>query len=329
MSTAHDVVAVGNAIVDVLAHADEAFLDAHGMDKGIMTLIDAERAEAIYRAMGPGVECSGGSAANTAAVIASLGGSPAYIGKVKDDLLGTVFRHDIEKAGVAFGCTPSADGASTARCLILVTGDGERTMNTYLGACRELTSGDVDEALVAAAKVVYLEGYLWDEPAAKAAMLKACHTARAAGGAVALSLSDPFCVNRHRAEFQDLVKREVDILFANEDEALALFESETFDAALAALRPHVRLAAITRGGKGCVVVAGEETLAVPCESVETVVDTTGAGDAFAAGFLRAYTQDLDLSACGRLGNLAAGRIITHFGARPERPMGDLYARATA
>lgn len=326
---AHDVVAIGNAIVDVLAHADESFLAAHGMDKGIMTLIDAPRAEAIYRAMGPGVECSGGSAANTAAVIASLGGNPAYIGKVKDDILGTVFRHDIEKSGVAFGCSPSANGASTARCLVLVTADGERTMNTYLGACRELTSDDVDPALIAAAKVVYLEGYLWDEPEAKAAMLKACHAARQAGRLVALSLSDPFCVNRHRAELQDLVKREVDILFANEDEAIALFESTDFDAAIEALRPHIRLAAITRGSKGCIVISENTTCPVASDPVDKVIDTTGAGDAFAAGFLRAYTQGHDLSTCGRLGNLAAGHILTHFGARPERPMGDLYTRATA
>lgn len=326
---AHDVVAIGNAIVDVLAHADESFLAAHGMDKGIMALVDAERAEEIYQAMGPGVECSGGSAANTAAVLASLGGRPAYIGKVKDDLLGTVFRHDIEKAGVAFACANSGNGASTARCLILVTADAQRTMNTYLGACRELTSADIDEALIAAAKVVYLEGYLWDEPEAKAAMLKACRAARAAGREVALSLSDPFCVHRHRAEFQELVRREVDILFANEDEALALFESADFDAATESLRAHVSVAAITRGAKGCAVVSSEGVRAVAAEPVAEVVDTTGAGDAFAAGFLRAYTQGHDLSACGRLGNLAAGRIITHFGARPERPMAELYARATA
>ncbi len=326
---AHDVVAVGNAIVDVLAHADESFLAAQGMDKGVMTLVDAERAESIYQAMGPGVECSGGSAANTTAVIAALGGFPAYIGKVRDDLLGTVFRHDIERAGVAFGCVPSGNGASTARCLILVTDDAQRTMNTYLGTCRELTSADIDEGLIAAAKVVYLEGYLWDEPEAKAAMIKACRVARAAGREVALSLSDPFCVNRHRAEFQDLVRREVDILFANKDEALALFEAPDFDAALDSLRPHVRIAAITRGAKGCVVIAGDTTHAVATEAVAEVVDTSGAGDAFAAGFLRAHTQGHGPDVCGRLGNLAAGRIITHFGARPERPMAELYARATA
>jgi sugar/nucleoside kinase (ribokinase family) len=326
---AHDVVAIGNAIVDVLAHADESFLAAHGMDKGIMTLIDADRAEAIYQAMGPGVECSGGSAANTAAVISSLGGSPAYIGKVKDDILGTVFRHDIERAGVAFSCAMSGNGTSTARCLILVTGDGERTMNTYLGACRELTAADIDAGLIADSRVVYLEGYLWDEPAAKAAMLAACRAARAAGREVAMSLSDPFCVHRHRAEFQKLVKGEVDVLFANQDEAIALFEAADFDAAVDSIRPHVAVAAITRGAAGCVVISGGETLAVAPDPVAKVVDTTGAGDAFAAGFLRAYTQGHPLSVCGRLGNLAAGRIITHFGARPERPMADLYARATA
>lgn len=324
---AYDVIAIGNAIVDVLAHADDAFLAAHDMTKGIMSLVDAERAEAIYLAMGAGVECSGGSAANTAAVIASLGGTPAYIGKVRDDVLGTVFRHDIQAAGVTFASAPSNNGASTARCLILVTPDAQRTMNTYLGACRELTTQDVDAGLVAAARVAYLEGYLWDEPEAKAAMIKACRAARAAGRKVALSLSDPFCVHRHRAEFQDLVKEEVDILFANEEEAVALFESADFESALEAVRPHVAVAAITRGAKGCVVVSGETTLPVAADPVAKVVDTTGAGDAFAAGFLRAYTSDRALAECGRLGNLAAGRIIAHFGARPERPMKDLLSQA--
>ena len=325
----HDVVAVGNAIVDVLAHADEAFLESHGMAKGVMTLIDAGRAEEIYRAMGPGVECSGGSAANTAAVIAALGGRPAYIGKVRDDALGEVFRHDIANAGVRFASAPSDNGSTTARCLILVTRDAQRTMNTYLGACRELTEADVDAALIADSQVAYLEGYLWDEASAKAAMRKSCRIARDAGREVALSLSDPFCVNRHRAELQELVESEVDILFANEDEALALFESADFDAAVSALRPHVKLAAITRGAKGCVVIAGNATFAVATQPVYDVVDTTGAGDAFAAGFLRAHTMGFAPEVCGRLGNLAAGRIITHFGARPERPMADLYVQATA
>lgn len=325
----HDVVAVGNAIVDVLAHADDAFLDAHGMAKGMMTLIDADRAEEIYRAMGPGVECSGGSAANTAAVMAALGGRPAYVGKVRDDLLGAVFRHDIEAAGVTFSCKPSADGAATARCLILVTKDAQRTMNTYLGACRELTPDDIDADLIAGAKAVYLEGYLWDEAAAKAAMRRAAEIARGAGRAVALTLSDPFCVTRHRAEFQALVKTETDILFANEEEALALFESRTLDDAIAAIRPHVKLAAITRGAKGCVVVSGNATFEVAGQAVYDVADTTGAGDAFAAGFLRAHTQGFEPQVCGRLGNMAAARIITHFGARPDRPMADLYVQATA
>lgn len=329
LSPSLDVVAVGNAIVDVLAHADDAFLEAHGMAKGVMTLIDADRAEAIYSAMGPGVECSGGSAANTAAVIAALGGRPAYVGKVRDDLLGAVFRHDIENAGVAFACKAAADGVSTARCLILVTRDAQRTMNTYLGACRELAEADIDADLVASAKVVYLEGYLWDEDNAKAAMRRASRVARAAGREVSLSLSDPFCVNRHRAEFQDLVRDEVDILFANEEEALALFESTDFEDALAAIRPHVKLAAITRGAKGCVVISGNATHTVAAQPVYDVVDTTGAGDAFAAGFLRAHTQGFGPEVCGRLGNMAAGRIITHFGARPERPMADLYVQATA
>lgn len=329
LSASHDVVALGNAIVDVLAHADDAFLEVHGMAKGMMTLIDADRAEEIYRAMGPGVECSGGSAANTAAVIAALGGRPAYVGKVCDDLLGAVFRHDIENAGVTFTCAASANGAATARCLILVTRDAQRTMNTYLGACRELAPEDVDPDLIASARAVYLEGYLWDAETAKAAMRRAAAVAHEAGREVALTLSDPFCVTRHRADFQALVRDETDILFANEEEALALFESRDLDDAIAAIRPHVKLAAITRGAKGCVVVSGNATFAVAGQPVYDVADTTGAGDAFAAGFLRAHTQGCDPEVCGRLGNMAAARIITHFGARPERPMADLYVQATA
>jgi len=325
----HDVVAIGNAIVDVLAHAEESFLETHGMAKGVMSLIDAQRADDIYTAMGSGVECSGGSAANTAAVIASLGGKPAFIGKVRDDILGTVFQHDIAASGVTFTTMPSEDGVSTARCLILVTKDAQRTMNTYLGACRELTVADVDKSLIADSQVVYLEGYLWDEPEAKAAMVTACEAAKAAGRLVAMSLSDPFCVHRHREEFQDLVKTQVDILFANEEEAVALFESKDRDAALAAIRPHVKIAAVTCSAEGCVVIAGDETHKVAVDAVATVIDTTGAGDAFAAGFLRAFTQGLPLSVCGRLGNASAGQIIGHFGARPERPMAELYSQVTA
>ncbi len=328
-SATYDVVAIGNAIVDVLAHSDDAFLEAHGMTKGTMALIDAQQADDLYQAMGTSVECSGGAAANTAAVIASLGGKPAFIGKIRDDILGTVFSHDIKASGVAFASKPADNGTSTARCLVLVTEDAQRTMNTYLGACRELTEADVDPALVADCQVVYLEGYLWDAPEAKKAMIKACEAAKAAGRKVAMSLSDPFCVHRHREEFQDLVKNQIDILFANEEEAIALFESETLDQALAEIHKHVHLAAVTRGKDGCVVISETETFRVAVQDVARVVDTTGAGDAFAAGFLRGYTQDLPLQSCGVLGNAAAGRIISHFGARPERPLTDLYMQVAA
>jgi len=328
ISATYDVLAIGNAIVDVLSHAEDKFLQDHNMIKGTMALIDAQQADDIYNAMGPGVEVSGGSAANTAAVIASMGGKPAYIGKVRDDVLGTVFTHDIKSSGVEFRTKPSEDGVSTARCMIFVTPDAQRTMNTYLGACRELTSADIDTDLIADSQVIYLEGYLWDEEAAKAAMVDACKAAKAAGRKVALSLSDPFCVNRHRAEFQNLIKEQVDILFANEDEALALFESETLDDALESIRPHVQIAAVTCGAAGCKIVTASNTFSVAIHSKVNVVDTTGAGDAFAAGFLRGYTQGQPLTTCGSLGNAAAGQIIAHFGARPERPMAELYADVT-
>ena len=325
----HDVLAVGNAIVDVLTHADDAFLARHGMAKGVMTLIDSARADELYAAMGAGVGCSGGSAANTAAVVASLGGRPVFVGKVRDDELGRTFAHDIEAAGVAFPCRPAENGTATARCLIFVTPDAQRTMNTFLGACRELAPADIDDSLVESAAVTYLEGYLWDLPEAKAAMRKACAAAHRAGRKVAFSLSDPFCVGRHRDEFRDLVKSEVDILLANEDEALALSETTRLDDALEAIRPHVAAAAVTRGARGCVAIAGGTTAMVPADAAVRVTDTTGAGDAFAAGFLYALTRGAALSACARLGNMAAARIIAHFGARPERPMTDLYPSATA
>ena len=328
-SAPFDVLGIGNAIVDVIARSDDAFLGQHGLVKGSMMLIDEARAEQLYDGMGPGIEVSGGSCGNTMAGIASFGGKGAYIGKVRDDQLGKVFGHDLKATGVSFATPAATEGPATARCLILVTPDAQRTMNTYLGACRELTPDDVDDGLIASAKAVYLEGYLWDAEDAKAAMRRAARIAREAGREVALTLSDPFCVNRHRAEFQALVKDETDILFANEEEALALFESRDLDDAIAAIRPHVKLAAITRGAKGCVVVSGNATFAVAGQPVYDVVDTTGAGDAFAAGFLRAHTQGFGPEICGRLGNMAAARIITHFGARPERPMADLYVQATA
>ena len=323
MSQAQDVVGLGNAIVDVIAHAEDACLAAEGMAKGAMTLIEAERAETLYARMGPGVESSGGSAANTMAGIASLGGRAAFIGKVKDDQLGAIFAHDIRAAGVAFRTRPARGGAPTARCLIFVTPDAQRTMNTYLGASVELGPEDVDEALIAAAQVTYLEGYLWDRPRAKDAFRKAARIAHEAGRQVALTLSDPFCVERHRAEFQELVRGPVDILFANEAEIRALWQVRDFDAALAATRGLVQIAALTRSEKGSVVIKGGETHAVPAAPVARVVDTTGAGDLYAAGFLHGFTHGADLAECGRIGALAAAEVITHTGARPLVTLSEL------
>lgn len=325
----YDVVGIGNAIVDVVAHAEEAFLAGEALAKGAMTLIDAARAEALYAKMGPGVEVSGGSAANTLTGLASLGGRGAFIGKVCDDQLGAIFRHDIRAAGVAFETAPINPGPPTARCLIFVTPDAQRTMATLLGACTELGPEDVDEELVAAAKVTYLEGYLWDPPRAKEAFLKAARVAHAAGREVALSLSDPFCVERHRAEFRDLVAGHIDILFANEMEVRSLYEADSFAAALAAARRDCALAALTRSEKGAVIVAGEAAHEVGAAPVAEVVDTTGAGDLYAGGFLAGYTGGRSPADCGRMGALAAAEVIGHFGARPEAPLADLVARSLA
>src|SRR5271154_6907192 len=280
-----DVAGIGNAIVDVIAHADESFLVAEGFAKGAMTLIDAARADALYGRMGPGIEASGGSAGNTMAGIASLGGAGAYIGKVRDDFLGQVYRHDITASGVRFDTPAATAGPGTARCLILVTPDGQRTMNTYLGACVELGPGDIDPDVIAAARITYLEGYLFDPPLAQEAFRKAAAIAHAAGRQVALSLSDPFCVGRHRAAFRDLVDGHVDILFANEAEICSLYETDDFGAAAAAVREHVAIAALTRSAAGSVILAGGTEHPVAAAPVARVVDTTGAGDLYAAGFL--------------------------------------------
>jgi sugar/nucleoside kinase (ribokinase family) len=324
--TRFDVAGLGNAIVDVLAHTEDATLASLGLKKGAMTLIDATEAETLYAHMGPGVECSGGSAANTIAGIASLGGRAAFIGKVKSDQLGKVFRHDIQALGVHFETPPASDGPPTARCLVFLTPDAQRTMQTYLGACIELGPEDVDAAVVAASKVVYLEGYLWDPPRAKEAFLKACEIAHGNGRKVALSLSDPFCVNRHRTEFRELVAGHVDILFANEQEIMALYQSPSFDAALQSVRGHCEIAALTRSGKGSVVVRGaSEVHVIDASPVERVIDTTGAGDLYAAGFLYGLTHGRDAAACGRLGSLCAAEVIGHVGARPEVPLKELCA----
>ncbi|KZD12773.1 adenosine kinase [Oceanibaculum pacificum] len=320
-----DVLGIGNAIVDVLSRTEESFLAEQKLVKGAMRLIDAAEADRLYGLMGPGVEMSGGSAGNTMHGIASLGGKGAFIGKVRDDALGGIFRHDIQAAGVHFTTQPATDGLPTARCLILVTPDGQRTMNTFLGACVELTPEDVDVSLVAASAYTYLEGYLWDPPQAKAAFLKAAQMAHEAGRKVALSLSDPFCVERHRQEFRALVEKHVDVLFANEEEIKALFEVSSFDDALQAIRGKVEIAALTRSERGAVVVAGAEVHVIDAEPVAQVVDTTGAGDLYASGFLYGLTRDLPIAVCGTLGAVAAAEVISHFGARPEVSLSALIA----
>ena len=311
-----DILGIGNAIVDVVARAEDSFLSRHDMHKGAMILIDAPTADSIYAAMPPGQESSGGSAANTCAVAAGLGARVAYIGQVADDQRGAAFRHDIKAVGVHFPTAALSGGAPTARCLILVTPDGQRTMNTFLGACVTLGEDDVDAALVAASAVTYLEGYLFDPPAAQAAFRKAATAAHAAGRRVALSLSDAFCVNRHRAAFLDLVANHVDILFANETEITALYERNSFEEAAEAARQDVALAARTRSEAGSLIIHGAETVTVAAEPTK-VVDTTGAGDAYAAGFLAGLTSGKSLAVCGRMGSIAASEVISHYGARPE------------
>ncbi|MBK8907312.1 MAG: adenosine kinase [Rhodospirillales bacterium] len=319
----HDVIGVGNAIVDVLAHADEAFIAANGLNKGTMTLIDAATADALYDRMGPAVEVSGGSAANTIAGLASLGGRGAFVGKVRDDQFGAIFRHDIRSLGIAFDTAPARDGPATGRCLIFVTPDAHRTMQTCLGISAELDPEDIDEAAVAAAGITYLEGYLWDRPRAKQAFVKAANTAHAAGRKVALSLSDPFCVDRHRADFLDLVTEHVDVLFANEDEIVSLYQVHAFDEAIRHVRGHCEVAALTRSEKGAVVLSKEQLHVLEAEPADMVVDTTGAGDAYAAGFLYGLTFGRPLTDCGRLGAIAAAEVISHVGARPEVSLAEL------
>ncbi len=309
-----DLLGVGNAIVDVVSASDHAFLSKHDMRPGGMRLIDAAQAEVLYAAMPPGQESSGGSAANTCAMAAWLGARVAYIGKVADDALGATFRRDIAAAGVHFPSAPLREGAPTARCLILVTPDGQRTMNTYLGASVAFAEADLDAAPIAEAAVVYLEGYLFDPPAAQAAFRRAARLARQAGRSVALSLSDPFCVDRHRAAFREFLG-EVDILFANEAEITSLYETNAFDDAMAAVRQDIPLTALTRSEAGSVIVHGAETVLVAAQPTR-VVDTTGAGDAYAAGFLTGLAAGRDLAGCGRLGSLAAAEVISHYGARP-------------
>ena len=316
MTSQHfDLCGIGNAIVDVVAPVDEAFLSKQDMHKGAMALISAERAEAIYHALPRGQESSGGSVANTCAVAAGLGARVAFLGKVADDALGAAFRADITAVGVAFPTAPLSGGAPTARCLIAVTPDGQRTMNTFLGACVTFGPADLDEAIIAASAVTYLEGYLFDPPHAQAAFYRAAEVAHAAGRRVALSLSDAFCVDRHRAAFRDLVAGHVDILFANETEITSLYEENTFEAAADRAGKDVALAALTRSEAGSLILQGTERITVPAAPA-TVVDTTGAGDAYAAGFLAALSMGRPLAACGALGSKAAAAVIGQYGARP-------------
>ncbi len=320
----YDVLGIGNAIFDVLVQADEGFLAAHGMAKGGMALIDQARAESIYRDMGPATEMSGGSAANTIVGIANLGARAAYVGKVRDDQIGRLYTHDIRAAGVAFETKPAADGPATGCSYILVTPDGERTMNTYLGAAQELMPADIDAAQIAASAIVYLEGYLWDPKSAKEAFVKASTIAHEAGRQVALTLSDAFCVGRYRGEFLDLMRNgTVDLVFANEAELGSLYETADFDSALKQLRSDTKLGVVTRSEKGCVVASKEGVVAVPAFPVNKIVDTTGAGDLFAAGFLFGLVRGAGHEAAGRLGALAAAEVIQHIGARPQTSLKEL------
>ncbi|PHZ85034.1 adenosine kinase [Paremcibacter congregatus] len=317
MTSKFDVLGIGNAIVDVLVHIEDSFLAEHDIPRGSMQLVDEATSERLYGQLGQAIECSGGSAANTIAGLASLGSKSAYIGKTKDDQLGHVFDHDIKSLGIEFSTTKDTSGVSTARCLVMVSPDAERTMCTYLGACVNLTEDDIDPDLVAASSVTYMEGYLWDPEQAKAAFRKAMTLSHAAGRKTSLSLSDSFCVGRHKAEFLQLAEHEIDILFANEDELLMLYDTQDISVALAAVQQHCDIAAITRSAKGCVIASPTEIIEVPGRSVDRLVDTTGAGDLFAAGFLHGYTRGEDLATCGNMGNLTASEVITHMGARPD------------
>jgi sugar/nucleoside kinase (ribokinase family) len=325
----YDVVAVGNALVDVLAHAADEFLVAQGLQKGSMRLIDADEAERLYAAMGPGVEASGGSVANTAAGVASFGGRAAYIGKVRDDQLGRIFGHDIRAAGVDFSVERAPDGPPTGRSLIIVTTDAERTMNTFLGIAALLAPEDIDRDLIAASSITYCEGYLWDVDIAKAAIRTAMDAAHAAGRQVALTLSDGFCVDRHRTEFRDLVEQRVDILFANETEICSLYETDSFQDAVEAVRGRAELAFVTCGARGSIIVDRDELRIVESHPAHEIVDKTGAGDMYAAGVLYGLTHGHDVVTSARLGSMAASEVIGHFGPRPIVELAELATTVVA
>ncbi|MFN9695331.1 MAG: adenosine kinase [Synechococcaceae cyanobacterium] len=326
-TTAHrfDVVGIGNAIVDVLVQAEDDVLEAHQLSKGTMALVDEAAAERLYASVGPGLETSGGSAANTLAGIAQLGGRAGFIGRVRDDQLGTIFSHDIRAVGAHFETPPASSGPTTARCLILVTPDAQRTMCTFLGASVLLDPSDLDLELVAQAKVLYLEGYLWDSEAAKRAFIAAAETARANGGQVALSLSDAFCVDRHRDSFLELVDGHVDILFANEMEITSLYKANSFSEAVDQVRGRCGIAALTRSGDGSLLLSGDASIEIPAYRLGPLVDTTGAGDLYAAGFLYGHTQGLALDQCGHLASLCAGQVVTQLGPRSHVNLRQLVA----
>ncbi|MEQ8840898.1 MAG: adenosine kinase [Acidimicrobiales bacterium] len=320
MEASLDVVGVGNAIVDVISTVDDDFIAAHDLNKGAMTLIDADRATSLYAAMPPGIEASGGSAANTMAGLASLGSRSAYLGKVREDQLGEVFIHDLRAAGVGFDVPGAPEGPPTARCLIQVTPDAERTMNTFLGISAFLSPEDIDEAIVASAAITYCEGYLWDMDIAKEAIRGAMAVASDAGRTVSLTLSDAFCVDRHRAEWLELISDKVDLVFANESEICALFETDDFDRAASQIEGMVEVSALTRSAAGSVIVANGERIVVPAAPVAKVVDATGAGDLYASGFLHGLANGADLARCAELGGIAAGEVISHIGARSQVPL---------
>ncbi|PHX67494.1 MAG: adenosine kinase [Cyanobium sp. Baikal-G2] len=326
MDKSYDVVGIGNAIVDVLVQADDDLIANFELSKGTMALVDEAQAERLYASVGPGLETSGGSAANTLAGVAQLGGRAGFIGRVRNDQLGGIFSHDIRSVGARFDTPAATEGPSTARCLILVTPDAQRTMCTYLGASVGLDPADLDLEMVAQAKVLYLEGYLWDSDEAKAAFIAAAEVARAHGGEVALSLSDAFCVERHRESFQELVDGHVDILFANEMEITALYKAHSFEEAADQVRGRCKLAALTRSEQGSIVLNGAGTHSIAPFQLGPLLDTTGAGDLYAAGFLHAYTQGQAVEACGRLGSLCAGQVVTQLGPRPQGSLKQLVAQ---
>lgn len=321
-----DLVGIGNALVDILVEVEDELLPEVDLVKGGMTLVDKPRSDAIYDRLPAGIERSGGSCGNTMAGFASLGGRGAYIGKVRDDQFGDVFRHDMRTLGVSFDTPAMAEGEGTGRCLVLVSPDAERTMATYLGAANALEPSDVDAKLIQSAKVTYLEGYLFDRESAKEAFVHAAEAAHAGGREVSLSLSDAFCVDRHRDSFLHLVENHIDILFANEDEIVSLYRASSFDEALQQVRGHCKIACLTRGAKGSVVLSGEDVHVIDADPVAKAVDTTGAGDQYAAGFLFGYTQDFDLATAGRIASVAAAEVVSHYGARPEADLRALAAK---